>query len=93
MGMNLSAEDFQAQIENVLAVDGAAYRRMGQMGSRSKKPKALRQIEECMNNGLMDVNDGGELVMSHPDKFTKSEIDLLKIWFGKVLEEAKAQIG
>lgn len=33
MGMNLSAEEFQAQIENVLAVDGAAYRRMEQMGT------------------------------------------------------------
>lgn len=54
--------------------------------SKSRKPKSLCQIEDCMNSGSFNVNDAGELVMTHPERFTKSEINLLKLYFSKKIE-------
>ena len=53
------------------------------MGKKESKPKALRQVEDCMNDHRFEVNDAGQLVMTHPDGFTRSKIELLKILMAK----------
>lgn len=59
--------------------------------SKSKKPNCLRQIEDCMNSGNYHVNESGELVFTHSDKFTQSEIEMLKIWFQKKTDAIRTE--
>jgi hypothetical protein len=56
------------------------------MTRKQTTPNALRQIEECMTKQSFDVNDDGQLVMTHPEKFTRSEVEMLKLWFAKHAE-------
>jgi hypothetical protein len=53
------------------------------MTKNTVRTKALRQIEDCINGRLYHVNDDGQLIMTHPEKSSRSEIELLKILFQK----------